>query len=262
MTYVIAIANQKGGVAKTTTTVSLAGALAMQGHSILAIDLDVQADLTLSFGLNPAQVQKTSAELLLHSVPLNNVIYTSSINGLDLVPAGEGLELAERLLPVRLDHKLILRQALEQPSVVGTYDLILLDCPPYLGVVTTNAITAANMLIIPTQPEFFSAQALRTMMRVVRSVRSEDNPNLIYRVLITMQDRRNRIHRTLSEQIQNTFGDGLLRTVIETDTKLRESPIAGVPIHYYAANTRSKVQYQALAQELTLYVKKAVAQPA
>jgi len=262
MTYVIAISNQKGGVAKTTTTVSLAGALAMQGNSILAIDLDAQADLTLSFGLNPNQIQKTSADILLSSIPLNEVAHSSSITSLDVVPASENLEMAERLLPVRLDHKLVLREAIEHPFIERAYDIILLDCPPFLGAVTMNALTAADMLIIPTQPEFFSAHALRTMMSVIRRIRKEDNPNLIYRILITMQDRRNRIHRTLSEQIQNTFGEGLLRTVIETDTKLRESPIAGVPINVYFANTRSTLQYQALGQELAQYVKKAVAQPA
>jgi chromosome partitioning protein len=262
MTYVIAFANQKGGVAKTTTAVSLAGALALHGYSILAIDLDSQADLTLSFGLNPNNCPQSSADILLNSIPIKDAAQPSVIGGLEIVPAGEKLAQAERLIPVRLDHQLLLRQAIEEPDVQREYDVVLLDCPPFLGAVTVNALTAADMLVIPTQPEFFSAHALRTMMSVVRNVRNQHNPSLMYRILITMHDRRNRIHRTLSEQIQNTFGDGLLRTVIDTDTKLRESPIAGVPINLYYANSRSTLQYQSLAQELALYVKKAVTQPA
>ncbi len=262
MTYIVAIANQKGGVAKTTTAVSLAGALAMQGQSVLAIDLDSQADLTLSFGLQPNQVNGTAADILLNSVPVASIARQTSISCLDVIPANNKLELAERLLTVRLDHEIVLREAIEHPDVQKMYNIVLLDCPPYLGAVTINALTAANMLVIPTQPEFFSAHALRAMMSVVRNVRRQHNPNLIYRVLITMQDKRNRIHRTLSEQIQMTFGDGLLRTVIEIDTKLRESPIAGIPINFYTAKSRSTLQYLALAQELAQYVQKEVAQPA
>jgi chromosome partitioning protein len=140
--------------------------------------------------------------------------------------------------------------------------VILIDCPPFLGSVTLNALNAANLLIIPTQPEFFSVHALRNMMSIIRRVRAGSNPNLIYRILITMLDRRNRIHNNLREQIQETFGEGLLGTIIEVDTKLRESSIAGVPINYYKAKTRSALQYNALAQELNQYVEKTTAQTA
>jgi chromosome partitioning protein len=114
------------------------------------------------------------------------------------------------------------------------------------------------MLIIPTQPEYFSAHALRNMMPAIRRVRSQGNPNLLYRILITMHDKRNRVHRNLSEQYRTTFGVGVLQTVIDTDTKLRESSIAGLPVTHYNLKTRSTLQYQALAQELIQYVQETV----
>jgi chromosome partitioning protein len=262
MTYIIAFANQKGGVAKTTSVVSLAGALAQQGIKILAIDLDAQADLTLSFGLNPDQVVGTIADVVLNSQPITQLIRNTSILNVDILPANPELELAERFLPVRQSYETTLRDILDTSTAIGKYQVILLDCPPYLGAVTVNALTAADLLVIPTQPEYFSAHALRNMMTIVRRVRSQHNPGLIYRILITMQDRRNRIHRHLSEQIQAAFGDGLLRTVIEVDTKLRESSIAGMPINFYMTRSRGTLQYNALAQELAQYAQKAIAQPA
>ena len=130
-----------------------------------------------------------------------------------------------------------------------------MDCPPFLGAITTNALSAADLLIIPTQAEYFSAYALRNMMGMIRRVRQESNPGLGYRILITLLDRRNRTHRNIQEQLQNTFGEGLFRTVIEIDTKLRESPIAGLPITRYRPGARGSQQYRELAQELTEYVK-------
>jgi len=261
MAYIIAFANQKGGVAKTTSVVSLAGALAQQGTKVLAVDLDAQADLTLSFGVNPDQIVGTIADVLLNNRSINHYIRETSIPNLDILPANADIELAERFLPVRQNYETVLRDAIESSSV-GMYPVIFLDCPPYLGAVTLNALTAAEMLVIPTQPEYFSAHALRNMMAIVRRVRNQHNPGLIYRVLITMQDRRNRIHRNLSEQIQAAFGEGLLRTVIEVDTKLRESSIAGTPINFYMTKSRGTLQYTALAQELSQYAQKAFAQPA
>ncbi len=262
MTYIVAVANQKGGVAKTTTVVSVGGALIELGMKVLLVDLDSQGDLTLALGYNPKKVGNSVADILLDSGNILNSTVPTSIRQLDLIPSNSEMDMAERFLPIRQNYERILRSALRNHAVQGDYDFILLDCPPLLGAVTINALNAADMLVIPTQPEYFSAHALRNMMGAIKRVRNMDNPNLIYRILITMQDRRNRIHRNLSEQIQATFGDGLMRTVIETDTKLRESSIAGIPINYYKANTRSTLQYQALAQELTQYVERTNTQTA
>ena len=258
MTYILAIANQKGGVAKTTTVVSLGGALAKMGNEVLMVDLDAQANLTLSLGNKPNGTHGSIADVLLNSADIYSVSQQSGIEGIDLVSANQEMELAERFLPIRQNYERVLRDSLNGRKA---YDYILLDCPPSMGAVTLNALNAAHMLIIPTQPEYFSAHALRSMMTATRKVRGQHNPNLVYRVLITMQDLRNRIHRELSEQIFNTFGEGVFQAVIQLDTKLRESAVAGLPITHYRTTTRSTIQYSALAEELIQYVQETYRQP-
>jgi chromosome partitioning protein len=253
MTYTITVANQKGGVAKTTTAVSLGGALALTGKDVLLIDLDAQTDLTLALGVTPSKSGGSISDIFFSSASLTGVTRETTIPGVDLVPSISDMELAERFLPIRPNYEFILREALKTLPA-NMYDFIILDCPPALGAVTINAINAAQMLIIPSQPEYFSAHALRTMMPAVRRIRSQANPNLIYRILITMHDRRNRVHRNLTDQLRATFGEGVFQTVIDVDTKLRESSIAGVPVTHYNMKTRSTLQYQALAQELIQYV--------
>jgi chromosome partitioning protein len=170
------------------------------------------------------------------------------------------MERAEQLLPIHLSYGTRLADSIfaSQPT---KYDFVVIDCPPALGAVTLNALNAANLLIIPTQAEYFSAYALRNMMALVRKVRNENNPPLAYRILITMLDRRNRSHRTIQSQLENTFGDGLFKSIVEIDTKLRESPILGLPITQYKSNTRGAEQYRILAQELVEYVKETNQQP-
>ena len=260
MTFVIAVSNEKGGVAKTTTTLSIGAALAERDYQVLLVDLDAQANLTLALGIEPGGSVLTSSDVLLESVPLENVWQHSEINLLDIVPSGKNIERAEQLLPIHLNYATRLSDAIfaSQPM---KYDFVLIDCPPALGAVTLNALNAANLLIIPTQAEYFSAYALRNMMGLVRKIRTDDNPNLAYRVLITMLDRRNRSHRTIQSQLENTFGEGLFKSVVEVDTKLRESPIMGLPITEYKSNTRGAEQYRVLAQELIEYVKETNQQP-
>ena len=258
MTYIITVANQKGGVAKTTTAVSLAGAMALSGRDVLLVDLDAQADLTLALGVTPSRSGGSIADVFFSSANLAGVTRETAIPGLDLIPSNSEMELAERFLPVRPNFEFILRDAFKAHLPENLYAFVILDCPPALGAVTLNALQAAHMLIIPTQPEFFSAHALRNMMPAVRRVRSKGNPSLLYRILITMHDKRNRVHRNLSEQYRTTFGVGVFQTVIDTDTKLRESSIAGLPVTHYNIKTRSTLQYQALAQELIQYVQETV----
>lgn len=248
--HIIAIANEKGGVAKTTTVISLGGALAQTGREVLLIDLDTQANLSLGLGVDPTRVRRSIADVLLNSASLLSVSRETSIPGLDLVPANAEMGLAERFLPVRQNYDQILKNVLQKNAAISAYQYIILDCPPSLGAVTTNALTAADFVIAPTQPEYFSAYGLRSLMAAIRRVRSQSNPNLAYYILVTMLDRRNRIHRTMLEQLLATFGDGLLKTVIEIDTKLRESTVAGLPITHYYPKSRSAGQYSALAQEL------------
>lgn len=261
MTYVIAISNEKGGVAKTTTTLSLGGALAELGHRTLVIDMDPQANLTLALGFEPAEASKTSAHVLIESAPLYEAIRRTEFERLDLVPCNARIESAEQFLPVRTNYLTTFRAALEAAAPLP-YAYVLLDCPPALGAITLNALAAARLLIIPTQAEYFSAYALRDMMSVVRRIRKEANPALAYRILVTLLDRRNRTHRSIYEQLVATFGDGMFETVIEMDTKLRESPIAGQPITRYMPTSRGSLQYRVLAEELIEYAKETIQQAA
>lgn len=254
MSYVIAVSNEKGGVAKTTTTLSLGAVLAESGHRVLVMDLDPQANLTLALGIEPGYAAVTSSHILIESASLNDARLQTEIENLDLVPSHSSIESAEQYLPVRSHYTLNLRKALEAANPL-TYDYVFIDCPPFLGAITTNALSAADLLIIPTQAEYFSAYALRNMMALIRRVRQESNAGLGYRILITLLDRRNRTHRSIQEQLQNTFGEGLFKTVIEVDTKLRESPIAGLPITRYRPGARGSQQYRELAQELIEHVK-------
>lgn len=259
MAYFISIANEKGGVAKTTSTISLGAALVETGLEVLVVDLDGQANLSLALGAETSKDQPSIANVLLESASARSVVRETGIPRLALIPSSAEMSLAERFLPVRQGFETTLLKAFR--NVSWPYDFIIFDCPPLLGAVTQNALTASDLLIMPTQAEFFSINALRNMMGMVRRVRMQGNPRLTYRLLLTMFDRRNRIHRTMSEQLRATFGSGVLETVIETDTKLRESPITGLPIIYHAPKSRSALQYRALAQEILSYVKETTTQP-
>ena len=252
MTYVIAVSSEKGGVAKTTTTFSLSAALGEKDLPVLLVDLDPQGNLTLATGLEPKEIKNTSGDILIDGMPLSDCIRKTNMKNVDIIPANNRMEAAEQSLPVRLNYALILRDALQKAHL--SYSFVLLDCPPALGAVALNALSASNLLIVPTQAEYFSAYALRDMMALIRRVRHEFNPNLAYRILITLLDQRNRTHRTIRQQLQQTFGVGLFDTVIEIDTRLRESPIVGMPITQYRPNSRGSQQYRVLAQELVQYV--------
>jgi chromosome partitioning protein len=250
MAYIIAISNEKGGVAKTTTTYSLGAVLAESGKTVLLVDLDPQGNLTLATGIEPGDSDNNSSAILLNGLPVEKAIRPTNTPQMDIVPSSAKIAEAEQLLPVRTNYAYLLREALRKAQ----HDIILLDCPPSMGAIVTNAFTAANLLIIPTQAEYFSAYALRDMMTQIRRIRRETNPGLAYRILITLLDLRNRAHRTIREQLQQAFGIGLFDTVIEIDTRLRESPIIGLPITQYRPNSRGSQQYRVLAQELMDYV--------
>lgn len=260
MSIIVAIANEKGGVAKTTTTLSLGAALVETGLDVLLLDLDAQANLSMALGIDSTKVGKSMVSSLLESLPLQDAVIETGIPHLDIVPSTAEMGLVERYLPIRSQYEQVLAHSLAENH--WKYDFILMDCPPFLGATTTNALMAANLLIMPTQAEFFSINALRSMMALVRKIRTQGNPQLTYRLLLTLYDRRNRIHRTMSEQLRATFGIGVLDTIIEVDTRLRESSIAGLPIIFHSPKTRSALQYRALAQEILVYVKETDRQPA
>ncbi|HZW02718.1 MAG TPA: ParA family protein [Anaerolineaceae bacterium] len=260
MTYIVSITNEKGGVAKTTTVLSLGAALADTGKRVLLIDLDPQANLSLSLGFEPEKLPYTAVGMMMEHLPFSQVGLETPFPGLSLIACNHEMSAAERVLPTRPGYETMLRQALKDQ--VNDFDFILMDCPPFLGAVVMNALAVSDLLIIPTQAEYFSLYALRNMMGLIRRVRAQLNPRLTYRLLLTLFDQRNRIHRTLSEQLHESFGNGVLETVIQVDTKLRESSAAGRPITLHAPRSRAAEQYRALASEIMAYVKETAAQPA
>jgi chromosome partitioning protein len=249
MTRTISVSSQKGGVAKTTTVYSLGACLAELGQSVLLIDLDPQANLTMSFGIDPETLHHTVGDALLENNSLLAVSREGSVPNLDLVPANQGLVILDRVLYGRAEYETRLKTQLATLED-GFYDTILIDCPPHFGTLTLNALTAADLLIIPVQCEYYAARAMHPVLKLVQLVRRKTNPSLTYRVLITLYDRRNRISWIVRRQIEEKFQSALFETIIEIDTKLRESPTAGLPITQYAPQTRGAQQYRELAQEL------------
>jgi len=257
MRTVIAVGNQKGGVGKTSTVVSLGAAFVERGLEVLSIDLDPQANLSLALGLKAQNLRRGVADVLLGNAGVVSVSRETAIAGLDLLPANPEMHLVEKFLTVRHNYELTLRQAL---AANETYDVVLIDCPPSVGAIPYMALTAADMLIIPTQCEYFSTHGLAEVLDLVSRVRAKTNPTLSYRILITMYDRRNRVHRSILEQLRGAFGAAVLETPIEIDTKLRESQVFGQPITGYAPSSRAAQQYRALAEELSVYVQREQAQ--
>jgi chromosome partitioning protein len=250
MTTTIAIGNQKGGVAKTTTCLSLGGALAELRKSVLLIDLDPQAHLTVSLGLKPNSIRRAVDQALLGNASLVSVSRESPVFGLDIVPANRMLIVLDKVLYGRPGYQFHLKKGLDAMGE-GLYDFVLIDCPPSFGTLTLNALSAADGLIIPVQCDYYAAYSLRHFIKMVNQVKEKTNPWLTYRILVTMYDRRNKICRVILDQMQRGLNNVLFDTIIEIDTKLRESPAFGLPVTLYAPNTRGTRQYHALAKELT-----------
>jgi chromosome partitioning protein len=252
MTRIIAVGNQKGGVAKTTTCLSLGGCLVEMGKTVLLIDLDPQANLTLSLGFQPESLRRTIGDAVLHNATLVSVSRESAVMSLDIVPASAGLATMDKALYRCKSYESFLREAIDELDG-DLYDYVIMDCPPSFGPLTLNALTAAELMVIPTQAEYYAARSLRHVFGLIKLVRQKTNPALMYRILITMYDRRNGICVRILDQMRTAFPRALFETVIEVDTKLRESPVAGKPITYYRPNTRGARQYRALAGELLSY---------
>ncbi|MCG3206681.1 MAG: Sporulation initiation inhibitor protein Soj [Anaerolineae bacterium] len=248
-TTTIAIKNQKGGVAKTTTCLSLGACLAEQGYTVLLIDLDPQAHLTLSVGIKPEKLHRTVGDALLASASLVSVSRETGVFDLDIVPANEELALIDKLLYGQNRYEFNLKQSLAAMRD-HFYEFILIDCPPSVNTLTLNALTAADLLIVPFQCEYYATHSLQRVLRLLKLVQTKTNPQLTYKLLVTMYDRRNKICQLILERMQQAMQPCLFETIIEIDTKLRESPAFGQPITVYAPDTRAAQQYRSLAQEL------------
>jgi chromosome partitioning protein len=250
--YVITVCHQKGGVAKTTTASALGAVLAESNYPTLLIDLDPSANLTAGLGISPREVKKSAADFLLGNDYLTKIYQSTGVSGLDIIPSGADMSAASQVLAIRPSYETILMRSLNGKSL--PHDFVIIDCPPAMAAITTAALTAADLAIIPNQCEYFALQAINSIFGYVRQVRQEHNPILSYRLLVTMFDRRGKLHTNLYDKLVVHYGDALFKTVIGFDSKLRASQIAGQPITVFAPRTRAARQYRKLAEEMYAYV--------
>ena len=246
---VIAIANQKGGVGKTTTAINLGACLAQAGHATLLIDLDPQGNATLGLGLSPDQQRATLYNAMVDGVPLAEAVHETQVPGLKLVPSHADLSAAEVELQGVEHRETILRRGLA--AVKGGFEFVLIDCPPSLGLVTLNGLAAADTVLIPVQAEFYAMSGVGLLLNTLALVQRELNPGLrVEGALLTMVDSRAALSTQVVEAMRNLFRDRVFDTLVPRSVRLAEAPSHSLPISLYDPKGKGTEAYKALAAEL------------
>lgn len=245
----IAIANQKGGVAKTTTAVNLSAWLSLMGQKVLLIDIDPQGNASTGVGVDKEAVESCIYDVVINSVPLKEVIITSPVENLDLVPATIELAGAEIELVGVAEREYVLKKALAE--VKDSYDFIFIDCPPSLGLLTINALTAADSLLIPIQCEYYALEGLGQLLNTFQRVQQNLNKDLVLEgVLLTMFDGRTNLSIQVVDEVKKHFKDKVFRTIVPRNVRLSEAPSHGKPVMVYDRRSKGSEAYQELAKEV------------
>ncbi|RUT79346.1 ParA family protein [Ancylomarina longa] len=249
MAKIIALANQKGGVGKTTTAINLASSLAVLEYKVLLIDADPQANSTSGIGFDVRSIDKSIYECIVDGIDPNEAILNSEIEGFDIIPSHIDLVGAEIEMLNLANREKILTKVLEKLS--PDYDFILIDCSPSLGLITVNALTAANSIIIPVQCEYFALEGLGKLLNTIKIIQSRLNPDLeIEGFLLTMYDSRLRLSNQVVSEVRKHFQEMVFETIIQRNTKLGEAPSYGKPAILYDADSVGAVNYLNMAREL------------
>lgn len=251
---ILAIANQKGGVGKTTTAINLAAALAEVGHTILLVDLDPQGNASTGLGVLPEDRDKTSYDLLIEDADLVDVIRPTNVDRLWLCPSTTDLSSADIALVANEKRSFLLHDALRQPAIDAfALDYVLIDCPPSLNLLTVNALVAATSVLVPLQAEFFALEGLSQLMLTIREVRQGANPDLrIEGVVLTMVDTRNNLSQQVEADARANLGDLVFQAMVPRNVRLSEAPSYAMPVLAYDSPSKGSMAYRALAQELLL----------
>ncbi len=246
---IFAVANQKGGVGKTTTTISLGAALAKNGMRVLVVDLDPQGNATTGLGVDGRRFERSVYDVLLNDVPMVDIVEPTGFNNLFVAPATLDLAGVEQELTSVISRELRLKRALA--SVDGDFDFVFMDCPPSLGLITINAFAAATEILVPVQTEFYALEGLTQLQRIVDLVQRNLNPDLaISTVVLTMYDSRNTLSIDVAAEVRRHFPTELCKTVIPRTVRLAEAPSFGLPITEFDPNSKGAKAYRSLALEI------------